>query len=266
MSATDLFAPCGWDVMPPECCAAWERASEAERERAERMAVFVLWALTGRQFGRCPVTIRPCRKQCAPNTGGWAGSSWVPVRSDGAWTNVRCGCASHPCSCTSICEVQLPGWLPEPVRVHIDGEELSPDAYRVDNGRWLVRQDGDCWPNCQDLSLPDGEPGTWSVTLLTGMPVPPEGQWAAGQLACELVKACDSGPGGECRLPSGIQELHRQGVDIVFQDVQRVTNGGRLTGLPEVDLWIRAVNPHGVTRRAAVYSPELNLGRVQTWP
>lgn len=265
MAATDVFAPCGWDVMPPECCNDWDQASEAERDRASRMAVSVLWALTGRQFGRCMTTLRPCRKQCAPNLGTWAGSSWVPVLSNGTWTNVRCGCAGHDCSCTSICEVELPGWLPEPVIVHVDGEILSPDSYRVDNGRWLVRQGEGCWPNCQDLSLPDGEPGTWSITVETGIPVPPEGQWAAGQLACELIKACAPG-GGECRLPSGVQELHRQGVDIVFQDIQRVTAGGRLTGLAEVDLWIRAVNPHAITQRPAVYSPELKRGRVQTWP
>lgn len=46
----------------------------------------------------------------------------------------------------------------------------------------------------------------------------------------------------------------------------QATAGGTLTGIPEVDLWIRSINPTGVTQPALIYSPNVQTGRVQTWP
>src|SRR5439155_25128670 len=120
------------------------------------------------------------------------------------------------CSCHSVEEVVLPGAVTAIVDVTIDGVVLNPSAYRVDNGRLLVRQDGGLWPLCNDLSKPPGQHGTWTVTALYGKPVPSSGRIALGELVCELIKACTDDP--SCRLPERLQTLTRQGVTQNFLD------------------------------------------------
>lgn len=268
MAAADYITPCGWDPDPPACCPQWDSADAAEQARALSAAVRILYNLTGRQFSRCAQTIRPCRKRCIrPVAGSWDGGQWVPQLTSGVWTNVRCGCGyEHGCSCGTVCEVMLPGTLPEPVQITIDGTEVPLAAFRVDSGRWLVRQDGGCFPDCQDLSAPAGDPGTWTVTFEAGTPIPPEANWYAATLACELVKACNGGTSGQCRLPSNIQALHRNGVDIEFASRDTATGGGRLTGLAEVDTWIQSINPAGLPWRPTVWSPDAPDHRTVTWP
>lgn len=267
MAAADYLTPCGWAPDPPACCPQWADAAPAEQTRSLNAAVRILYNLTGRQFSRCPQTIRPCRKRCTELRGGWEGGQWVPVLDNGVWTNVRCGCGhEHACSCGDVAEVMLPGMLPEPTSVVIDGEPVDLSAFRVDSGRWLVRQDGGVFPDCQDLSRPAGEPGTWTVTFEAGTPIPPEANWYAATLACELVKACGDGPNSQCRLPSNIQELHRNGVDIVFASRDRATAKGTLTGLPEVDTWIQSINPAALPWQPRVWSPDLPDDRTVTWP
>jgi len=148
--------------------------------------------------------------------------------------------------------------------VVVDGVEVPADAYRVDNGSLLVRQDGECWPRCQDFNLsgtaPDDE-NTFFVTYQRGMPVPMAGQIAAGLLACDFAKSCATG----CKLPGNLASLTRQGVEVTVADPTQDVNEG-LTGIPQVDQWIRAVNPAKRTGRARVYSPDVDFPRVVTSP
>jgi hypothetical protein len=142
--------------------------------------------------------------------------------------------------------------------VAVDGVALASSAYRVDNGRWLVRQDGNGWPCCQDLSKPDGETGTWSVTFDFGS-VPPElVKQAAVSLATEFVKGCRGD--GTCRIPNRATTITREGVTYALIDPQGFLEAG-LTGLYEVDLAIQATNPGRIQRRAHVLSPESPMVR-----
>lgn len=273
MAWADQIGPCDWPIDTTCCGDQWDEATEQQREFAERMAVRLLWARTGRVYGRCERTIRPCAKRCLGQavTGAWGPNGWTPMLINGSWFNVSCGCgATHRCSCTQVCEIELPGVLPEPVSIVIDGDPLDLAAHpvRVDNGRYLVRQDGECWPTCQDLSRPDGAAGTWSVTYTHGLPVPPEGAYLAGLLACELLKACSSPDGGgDCRLPGNVRRVARQGVTIELEQALNAAaaSSGSL-GIAEVDLWIKTVNPHNRTRRLRVYSPDVVDHRSTTWP
>lgn len=128
----------------------------------------------------------------------------------------------------------------------------------------------DCWPTCQDMSKPATEPGTFEVTYLRGKPVPEYGLWAAGLLACELIKAC--APAGDdcgCKLPSNVQSVVREGVSIDMEAF--VLGGGQnagfgRTGIPEVDLWLATVNPAKLTSRSRAYSPDKRTPRRTTWP
>jgi len=227
----------------------------------------VTWALTGRQFSTCDVTIRPCRRACidayyptlgiGPTWGGWQGP-W-PVLAGGAWFNLACQCGST-CSCRDLCEIDLPYPVCEVTEVTIDGAMLDPTIYRVDGYRRLVRQDGLCWPRCQDMAAPDTEVGTWSVSLTYGKAPPQIALDGAAELACELVKARI---GAACRLPQRMTSLTRQGVTMSFIDPQSFFKEGR-TGLYLLDLAIMTLNPNGLARPAGVYSPDASSWRVQT--
>lgn len=303
------IGPCGWDIPDPECCPRWEEATAEQRARAKRWAAWLLWVATGRQLGKCETRLRPCRRGCAGGTnwpprpdgrlytvGRWIASAINTPGTAASWLGARCGCPPHRCSCTRVCEIDLPGVLPEPVRVMIDGHEIPLTNFRVDNGRWLVWQEPcvlpccedmppenphgcgcgheptalDCFPSCQDLSLPVGCHGTWEIVYRHGYPVPEEGLWAAADLACEVLIACGGAGPGECRLPSNIVSLTRQGVAMEFANTGAVTvaNGRTLRfGIPVVDMWVQAVNPYGVTGPVKAWSPDMPpAGRITTWP
>ncbi|MGV2384967.1 MAG UNVERIFIED_CONTAM: hypothetical protein LOD86_06825, partial [Thermobifida fusca] len=204
-------------------------------------ATETLWALSGRRFGLCEVTLRPCRRDCydgrfyddfgPPWTG--ARSYPQPALIGGQWFNLTCGSCSD-CACGTVSEALLPAPVHSIVEVKVDGTPLVTGAYRVDNNRLLVRTDGGRWPRCNDLTRADSEAGTWSVTARFGE-VPPEGAaLAMGELACEIAKAAD---GQDCRLPAGVQQLVRQGVTISYPDVGELFAKGR-TGLYLVDMFV----------------------------
>jgi len=226
-------------------------------------ATDILWALSGRQFGQCPVTLRPCRKTC-DSYGGWDGSSYpLPALIGGKWFNLICGSCTDDCSCTAISQVELGDRVASITQVKIDGSPLVTGAYRVDDGHLLVRTDGGTWPWCNDLTKADTVAGTWSVTAVYGLPVPEAGKLAMGELACELSKALAQDT--TCRLPRAVTSVQRQGVTINYADVTALLEGG-LTGLYLVDQFIQTYNPKHLARRGRVWSPDVPTPRVQTWP
>lgn len=263
--------PCLWPINT-NCCPDWGTLDPQLQEDATAWATNILWALTGRQFGQCTITVRPCGSTCN-FAGGYmtwpvtldggnaaAAGGWFPfVDQSGVWRN--CGCVGG-CSCKPRCEVWLPGPVASVSEVVVDGVTIDPAAYRVDNDHLLVRQDGECWPECQDFNLsgiaPDDE-NTFLVTYQRGIPVPVAGQIAAGLLACDFAKSCTTG----CKLPGNLSSLTRQGVEVSLADPTDELNDG-LTGVPQVDQWIRAVNPSKIQQRPRVYSGDVNYPRITT--
>lgn len=262
------MAPCAWPV-EPLCCASWDAATPEQRAAVAAVTTEILWAITGRRFGVCPVTVRPCKAPCDtygrrpayPYVGGAGAGSFSPALVDGAWIN-GCGQCVTDCGCGPLCEVVLPGPVDQIIAVRLDGDVVPAAGYRVDDHRRLVRTDGECWPYCQHLDQPDTEPGTFSVTYGLGIPVPAAGRYAAGVYACELIKAC---VGEACRLPRRVTQVTRQGVTWQLLDPFEFLENG-LTGLYEVDAWVKAVNPDGLSRAARVYSPDVRPPRRTTWP
>jgi len=114
---------------------------------------------------------------------------------------------------------------------------LSPTVYALE-GNALYRRGAD-WPR-QDLGRPLGESGTWSVTYTRGIAVPAGVDRLVGMLAVEFIAACDDDM--TCRLPRTMVSTTQRGVTHVF-DPSKILAAGK-TGLPEVDLWLSAVNPH----------------------
>jgi hypothetical protein len=241
----------------------------------------LLYELTMRRFpGVCTRTVRPCQSGCSHfgNWGGaWGGSgAWfwgaVGYNQGGgwgvgpAWVNDYSGLS---CGCGTDSYVRLAGY---PVReieeVKIDGVVLpefnagtGAREWRLDDRTNLTRMwapGGDnptpqWWPSCQNLSLDDDQPGTFSIKYTWGEDVPALGRQAAAQLARELWAACT---GGTCRLPTKVTKVVRQGIT-----VERITPLATMlrqgaTGLQIVDAFIAQTNPGGARRRPAIFTPD----------
>jgi len=260
--------PCDWPI-DTTCCPDWNSFDPAVRARATTLATFILDGLTGRQFSQCPVNYRPCGPKCAggggymswpvgtPGVSGGGGPWMIPYIDAGVWRN--CGCTGG-CSCAARCEVPFPSSVASVASVTVDGLELDVSAYRLDSWRGiprLVRVDGECWPECQDMNVGPDEVGSFVIVYQPGRPLPVAGQIAAGEYACEIAKAC---VGADCALPQQVANMSRNGVDIQLVDpVETAENG--LTGLANVDLWIRSVNPARRAQRSRVASVDTYRGR-----
>lgn len=254
---------CGWDVDPTDICPDWADYTDTQKEVALSLAVTVMWAATGRRYGPCEITVRPCQNRAWAETyraypvwwsgsGNWAGP--LPFLYNGQWFN-GCGCGPG-CCCRPRCEIVLDGPVSSIVQVMLHGEIVPSTDYRVDvaQGRYyLVKMTSGCWPTCQDLNeLADGE-HAFAVTYARGVAVPPSLINATALLACEMGKAV---VGGDCALPQRLSSLTRQGVtaDFITTEIDISTFQ---TGINEVDMVIRALNPSRRTRPPVILSPDL---------
>lgn len=211
----------------------------------------VLFKLTGHRWpGICTTTVRPLRAGFAPlydpsydDLARRAQRGLAAARSSfGIWRPYR-RAADH---------VGL-GVFPVTAitSVTVDGAVVDPATYRVDDWRWLVRTDGQTWPTCPDVVE---DPDAFSVTVQYGRTPPQLGVMAAAELGCQLALACQPETVGDCRLPKRVTSITRQGVSMVVLDPFEFLDAGK-TGLYTVDLFIRAYNPNGLQRRAAVLTP-----------
>lgn len=247
----------------------WSCLSEEEfdsmdpttRSRAEALAWSSLVRLTGQRLSICPVVLRPCAASCDPAGGhggfGYYGGSYAPYISGGTWYNA-CGC-TNSCECDGMRSIRLVGEVSGPLTVTIDGGTLEASAYRVDGGNLLVRMDGGEWPLAQDMTKPDGEVGTFSISYFPGMGPDAHLNYAAGILALEWYKACTNNAG--CRLPVSVTQVTRQGVSFslpsgVFED--------GLSGIREVDAITGMYNPNRLKVPTRILSPDSSRGRQRT--
>lgn len=212
-------------------------------DTALQVASDILFELSGRRFaGSCTDVVRP--------------------------TGSR-GCWSHSSAGYALSEITLgayPVTAITAVKVREDKggtlETLDSSLYRIDNYRKLVRLDdpngnNPGWPSHQDMGQDESGDGVFfEVELSYGIAPPPAGVHAAAALACELAQACSPDSIGKCRLPKRAQSIVRQGLTVEFIDAAQFL-ADDLTGLYEVDLFLRTYNPAGLRRSAAVLSPDL---------
>lgn len=235
----------------------------------------LMFELSGRQFpGVCQQTIRPCRNgcECWGDSIGVGPFYWTTAYVAGAmWWGWRSECNGDTCGCGNESYITLPGYpVREILEVKIDGTVLDASEYRLDQRRKLIRlanltttpPTDRFWPACQDLSLPDTEAGTYSVSYTWGADVPLLGRWAAAQMAAELWKAAPANQ-GDCKLPSRVTRVARQGLSMErLLPLADLLRAGQ-TGLQYVDAFIAQVNPTKARRRSAVWSPDVpRMGRV----
>lgn len=267
--------PCNWPDNASLCCEEWSTFSPSLQAQAMDYAKTIIWAATGRQFGLCEMTVRPCGRLCRNwNSDGfyWDGlGTWTPYIWNGDWHNCWCG-SNGPggcCTCDPDCQVYLPAPVHSIVSVQVDGVSLPVTGldgsynYFVLEQQWLIRTDTEaCWPLCADQNLTPGSSAAFEVTYLRGKAVPTALANAVGLLACEYAKGCLGQP---CRLPSRISSVSRQGVSVSMVSIEEVLKQG-LTGLWEVDQLIMHYNPYGLKGRTRFYSPDLPEGRQITYP
>lgn len=245
------MAPCtNWigsvDDLSAECMPEGDGNPDAQAivDTWGPVASLILWALTGRQFSGI------CTDKVTPRVTGDRWLQWLAY-PDGS---------SRPIAGYERVGHWHPGgvdpWailLPQrPVRrvteVTLGGDVLDPSLYKLRDRAWLVRCDN-VWPL---FSQPcdDG----FTVTYEYGIPAPAGGAAMAGLLACELARSAT--PGCECRLPARTQSVTQEGITqaLIVGDPIALLDAG-LTNIPEVDLWVRTLNPHRLDRQSKVLTP-----------
>jgi hypothetical protein len=218
-------------------------------------ATEILFQQSGRQFsGECEKTVRPSCDACSCGyqvlSRGYVVGPWV-------WGYpLTYYCDSCLVSCSPSL-VKLSGYPVQSIdEVLISGVALTPGTdYRLHNNRYAMRLNDGHWPFAQDLTLPDTEENTFSITYTYGVAPPASGVAAAAQLACELYKEC---AGQDCALPKGTTRVTRQGITVdrlAFTTWAFSRNRAWQTGLPLVDAFLSAYNPAGLQRRSILYAP-----------
>lgn len=234
--------PCDWPVnrdcmepLPAEDDPDYA-ARLAARNDAENKAVAVLFALSGRQF-MCTETIT--RPQPVRRGGVCDDAPLIDAYYRNDWRGISVSPSPSPRA------VVLAGPVQQIVTVTIDGVDIDPSEYVLE-GDVLYRRTGK-WPT-NDMSLPRGEPGTWSVTYLQGTPPPEFVAGFVGELAQEMIIACHDQK--RCRLPRTVVSTSRSGVSHVFDPTRMLSAG--FTGLSGVDTWLASVNPNKLMHAARV--------------
>lgn len=242
-----MTVPCSWDVVvPAEVCSGWAEYPQTTKDSALWLASTYLWGATGRQYGACPITVRPSQGArseilyqdfaVAPGHAG-LGVPGGPFLFGGRWFNA--GCASACCG-NSACAVVLRGPVASVDEVMVGEEVVPSSAYRVDitGGAWLlVRVDGECWPMCQNFTADEGEEGSFTVTYGLGRELPEALKIATAMLACEYAGFLTA---GTCKLPAKMTRLSRQGVEV---ELEPADPGDGKTGVKFVDEVISTLNP-----------------------
>lgn len=273
-----VMGPCSSWVTAAEVAGACNGLDPADpnAEAAALDATQILWELTARQFtGLCdPLVVRPVQGSgcsCWAGDFAWGGYTWVWLDAMAGWAwSGENGDLLYGCGYVS--RVLLAGYpVREILSVKIGGVELDPTytngapQYRLDKWRYLTRMSNPdtpgiraAWPQCQNLTLQDTEPGTFSITYTYGVDPPSIGISAAKQLGCQLALALSGKP---CQLPAGTSRVVKGGTTIdrgvLSQWGRDPKTGAWATGLVLVDAFLNAYNPNGLRRRPSVLSPDI---------
>lgn len=243
-----------WPITWPES-ANIDDVDPAIKTLCELYAGACLTALTLHRVGGAEVTIMPVARQRISGHYVW----YSPVPDEYPLGMFYPGTvypsAQDLITALTVDKVEaleLPGPIGLVSEVKIDGDVLAPAAYRIENGRYLVRLDGAPWPT------DSGD--NFTVTYVNSHPVGALGAHAGGIMAAEWLKLLTNAKGG-CRLPRSVTSVSRQGITM------EITSGmfpDGVTGLPEVDAFLMLWNPFGLKVAPRVYSPDLPQHR-QVW-
>ena len=129
------------------------------------------------------------------------------------------------------------------------GKLVPSDTYTLRNNAYIVKNGGMFWYL--------DSPNELEVTYVHGSPPPDAGVSAAILLANEFILS-EIDPEA-CTLPKRVTSITRQGISMTMLDTQEFLKEG-LTGVEEVDLFIKAANPTRSLKKAKVFSPDRPRG------
>lgn len=260
-----MIGPCSsWATEDELCVPCLDQIAYIDFDTYLQQASELLYQLSGQQFsGICTETIEPCSQRFSGHPTQFEPFMTAPIRhlhpqSPFPWT----GCGhDNPCGCPGFPAIQIPRIdVIDVISVTLtnsSGDVITYTAYDGVfelEGDFLLRVDGDRWPTCD----PD-----FTVTYEFGTAPPTSGVQAAAVLACELLLACnpEALPDAKCRLPRNISSISRQGVSVIFERLTR-NRGPFRFGIWEIDVFLEAYNPHGVSAPSVVMSPDtMNIAR-----
>ena len=128
-----------------------------------------------------------------------------------------------------------------------NGLILDPSSYYLVDHSTIQIKAGTPWTPCNV-----------EVTYAYGVPVPTAGKMAARKLAIEFARLW---AGDEmCELPQRVTSVSRQGVSYTILDNQEFIDELR-TGLYEIDLFLKVVNPDNARRKSKVFSVDTPRAR-----
>lgn len=205
---------------------------KAQQRLAEAYATSTLRALTLYRVGGESIAVAPHAPACAHDT-----TRIVFLLPD-----------EHYRGCREAPHVLLDAPVGSVEEVRVNGAVLPPESYQIEDGNKLVRTDGKPWPSTHGWDF--------IVKYTNGHPVDIMGRHVAGILASEWLKAIRGDR--RCRLPSGVTNIARAGVTM---EVKADMFADGLTGINEVDHYVRLWNPHGLRSRPGVYSVDMEPAR-----
>lgn len=216
-------------------------------QEAAQVASNLLWAMSGRKYtGETIVTERyTCTLR--NNRMGPSDRTNSPVLFGGDVYNIPSGDYDEYSELTSDglspeSRVKLRG---RPVTRIItirnrNGVILDPSTYYLVDHSTIHIKAGTPWTPCNV-----------EITYAYGIPVPTAGKMAARKLAIEFARLWS---GDEmCELPQRVTSVSRQGVSYTILDNQEFIDELR-TGLYEIDLFLKVVNPDNARRKSKVFS------------
>jgi hypothetical protein len=131
-----------------------------------------------------------------------------------------------------------------------NGQILDPNSYYLVDHSTIHIKAGTPWTPCNV-----------EITYAYGVPVPTAGKMAARKLAIEFARLW---AGDEmCELPQRVTSVSRQGVSYTILDNQEFIEELR-TGLYEIDLFLKTVNPDNARRKSKVFSVDTPRARKYT--
>jgi hypothetical protein len=219
-----------------------------------QVASNLAYAASARQFpGIVESVVRPSRRESAINP--WP-AWWTMGQNVSPWGLCICNLEPHRnCGCGVLSEVWLADVVQAIIQVYVNGAIVPATSYAVHDRMYLVRTDGQGWPCCQDFTQDptlSTSTNSFQVTYLRGKQPPPEGRQAVIDMAGEFYAAK---AGGDCALPSAVQQLVREGVSMTLADPIGINLFQ--TGIRSWDYFVEAHNPKHRARRATFLSPDV---------
>lgn len=258
--------------------------TDVDQHYAIEVATELLFILTGRQFNTGRSIVRPSSIGGAYGNQSYLypyssmsgyGAAWG-FAAGWSWTAIGMGWWQ---SGQDLSEVVLQGPVLRINNVMVNGQSLgsweqgqpSNPNYTVYDRRRLIRNinpsNGNvssAWPWNQQIQLGLDQSGTWMIDYNWGVGPGALGKAACAALATEVCLALSGS--NKTQLPQRVQSIATSGVTTLVGDALTFIQSD-LTGIPLVDMFINAVNPHGRRRRSVFLGPNSIQGREQqTYP